>query len=55
MTWFWITLLIVSNIIWYLIYNALVKMIKTYRRIIESQGGLKEEVLKRLDEMSDDW
>lgn len=55
MTWFLILLLILSNFIWYLVYDAMVKMIKTYRRIIEAHGGLKEEVLKRLDEMSDDW
>jgi hypothetical protein len=55
MTWFWFTLLILSNIVWYLIYDALKKIIKTYRRIIESQGGLNKEVLERLDEISDDW
>lgn len=55
MTLFWFTLLILSNLVWYLVYDALVKMIKTYRRIIQAQGGLKEEVMKRLDEISDDW
>lgn len=50
-----ISLLIVSNVIWWLIYKAMKKMIDTYRNIIMSQSDFKEEVLRRMDGMRDSW
>ena len=55
MAWFWFILLLISNLIWYLVYDALKKMIVTYRNLIMKNGGIAQEVLERLDEMQDDW
>jgi len=55
LNWILFCLLIVSNLIWVLIYKALVKMIKTYRNIILSTTEFKKEVLEKMDGLKNNF
>lgn len=55
MAWFWFALFFISNVVWYLVYDALKKMITTYRNIIYKNGGIAQEVLQRLNGTQDEW
>ena len=56
MIWILLILLILTNIGWYLVYDALKKWNKTYRDIIMStQKEFQSEVLKKMDEISNEW
>lgn len=55
LNWILFCLLIVSNLIWVLIYKALVKIIKTYRNIILSTTEFKKEVLEKMDGLKNNF
>lgn len=50
MAWFWFILVILSNLIWFLIYDACKKIIITYKNIIMKSDKFTEYIDKIIDE-----